>query len=516
MFELMNVTNKHPLMIKIEHDLRKVEFVISSIINKRNKEDIDPETQFVLLESYINYKGNDFKTELFKRYMIADTEITSSVMSQGLHPMPIKCIHDIIEMFDELDVYHYIKEVYKLQAPGILADVFDEQLELDGRVTRVQTYIKSDYYELATVSLILKSVIGPIGYFGYLKDSEINSKHKEYILFRLLNKHRLNSSAPVNKVKGLIIKLIEIAMRDEKIAATTVIEKGISLSQLPNYVTAATLLKKIAMADLINDNRNGGDKNIVTRMYNFIINELSTKDDAKNRIGDKIALTDSDSGDRESIAESYRIVTALTVGDKTELDWSCKYANRVIQAMPIELDTATFNDAKEFCKALLDSELPLVQLSVIGNIFKHYIDPRGLDYISSDSLLNLFAIGFAYLNKLGFTQLAIWLTSRSVPVDSSTLTISSTVNRNRISKELKDELNVYFPYNRVINSEKQVNIAEEWVNDATNDILARRWLTTAYPKYLESQTSTVFSIPQDIKILLAQYIVTNEKLHTKN
>jgi hypothetical protein len=62
-------------------------------------------------------------------------------------------------------------EIQKIAAAQGLRDT---QIEKDALGTRVQTYIQDDYYELASLSIAMKAIIGPIGQFAYVKQSEIN------------------------------------------------------------------------------------------------------------------------------------------------------------------------------------------------------------------------------------------------------------------------------------------------------------------------------------------------------
>lgn len=519
MFELLNTNVKAPLVVKVSYEGLHIEFTIGSIINKKQKDDINPNTQFKLLNAYVDYKGEDFKKKLFKAYQEAEKEIMNSIMTTTLEPLPYSSIHSIIDMFDATDIMLYLKTVYGLQAPAILNDVYDEQAEKDGRITRVQTYIKDDYYNLAVVSVILKSVLAPIAYFGFVKNSEINSLHKEYTLYELVRTHKVHELPGLEKARGLVGKLIEINTRDEAVAAITVIEKQISRSELPDHIYSKIALQKIAMGDLINDNRNGGNDNLVTKMYNHIINNLAVKGDSKNKISDKKPMLDKDSGDKESIVEAYRMTTELTRGTEEELDWSVSDPYVVCKQLSVEIDMEIVNKARMFTSTILDHDFIKEQENILACIFKNIIDPRGIPYLTETSMLNLITIGFAYLWQTGHKELALIVCSITVPNDSNLLYMGTSMNKNRIPPALKEELNVYFPYQRRINAEKTINSSEEWINNLANNLLDKRWSTLVTKEFTEQvfgKDGFEIILPSNIKILLAEFLIDNEKRINEN
>jgi len=501
MIQLMNLNNKNLLEYEISYKDKKVIFNIGKLVNKRDKTELDPKVQTKLINSYIEYKGEEFKSTLFEKYVKAERVIMESILYPGIYPLPSDVIVDIIDMFDLMDIFHYIKNVVKLQAPSNLKPEFDTAITDAGHGTRVQTYIIDDYFELAATSVALKAVLGPIGHFAFVKDTEINGIHKEDILYSMLDATRVADSSAMEKVKGLAEKIIDITMRDKSVSAVTVIDKQIPRAAFSKYIVSIIALQKIAVANIIMDNR---DENVITKMYNYIINKLRVKGSTSGKIYDKKPLRDESTQQDESIVEAYRVTSSLPLGFEVELDWAVSDINQLISSINVDLDPKNINIGVMAGMKVTESTITKEQMQLLGSIYKGVIDPRGLEYLSSSSLVNLLAVGYAYLVAIGFEDISTILTSVAIINTEDTISINSNVNKARISNELKEELNVIFPYRRVVNKLKSVNIAEETINELANALFTRKWVNT-----LDGNSGIIGS---DIKIRLTEFIIKNESV----
>ena len=516
-FTLLNLSSKFPLSVKITLEKQHIEFTLGSLINKRNKEELNAVKQYELLNAYVDYKGDKFKEDLFKLYGKAEEDIMNSIMVKNLYPLPRKMIHDILDMFDMKDVFNYVKNIYGIKPPTNLMETFDQRIEEDGLGTRIQTYDRNDYYELASLTLPIKAVLGPIAQYGFVKQSEILSIHKEHMLFNLIDKHPIVDYPSTVKLRGLAEKLIELNITAGDMSAISVIEKQISRDDMPAYILSIILLQKVAVADIVTDNMN---KNIITRMYNYVINKLKVKGDSSNRISEKKPSggQDGDNDSKESSVEIFRVLSTLTQGNVEELDWSVSDINRLVTDMKIPLNSKIIYDAAIFTKKLQDQSPQPEQLSLLGVIFKDIIHPKGIEYITMESIINLMTVAFAYLWEIHHRELAILLLSVTDDVISNdTMSINTTVNRNRIPKELKEELQVYFPYERVINATTTASIVEESINEASNQFYTKRWVTIVPDSYIDQVLTggKLDVLPSDLKVKLAEFYITHEQILSK-
>lgn len=513
---LLNVTSKtEGIKVLCEFRDESIEFDVNKITSKRNKEELSQEYQFTILNAYLDYKGDEFKQQLFNLYKQAVIDIELSSAQKDINPMPLGMVHSILDIFDIHDTYNYVKNIYGLKPPRNLKDVFDDLIEADARGSRVQTYLKEDYLELAAAILIIKAVMGPLGGYAYTKEKDIDSQRRDYFICRFITSHAIFNTLPMVKLFGLVTKLLETPSPDSAEAdRIRVIEKQIPSSQMPMYIFSIVLIQKITIATLISDN---DDKNIITRIYNYVNSRLRNNGGVEKTIRDKVSMGDDDTGEKESQLESYRITSSISTGQEVELVWACMDIKHVLKSLSprVHIDQNVLIDALVFCRKFNNGDIDLAHQNLLSYIFKDLIDPRGFDYLTAAAVVNLMAAGFTYLWGLGFKNLAIILTSYQERTDNLSMTINSSMNRSRLTPALKEELEFYFPYKRPINAETSVNLVEEDINNKANDIFSKKWIPVATEKYLmEALGSTAYSkiLPTDLKIQLASFYIANEKL----
>lgn len=520
MFKIENLSSKALLSVIVSHNNVELEFIIGSVISKRNKDELEGDVQFRLLNAYLDYKGPDFKDELMSKYIEADEIILKSLTNKYIHPLPYGIVHPILDMFDMLDVFNYIKNIYRIVPPSILSDSFDPIEEKDHRKTRVQTYIKDDYLELAAFAMIVKSGMITVCHFGHVKNNEINSNHMEYNLFHFFRAHRIFETAPMVKLLGLVDKVVNVPTNGADISSIRVLEKMVPKSEMPVYILAIVVLQRVSIATIVDD---VADKNLVLKIYNYINNKLKDTGEVSKSIRDKKPLMDGDgsgSGDKESIIESFRKLTNLTKGDEVEMDWVISSVEMILKQMPAVnkqyIDEIVLKDAIHFTKEFRNGNLTRAHIDIISIIFKNVIDPRCIDYVSLESIMNLIAIGFAYLWGLGFKQLALLLSAQPDNTERIRHTINSSVNRPKMTKEIKEALDFHFPYKRVINDTTSVNLVEEYVNELANEMFKIDWVSNAYTSYLVDVFGAENNqelLPADLKMQLAEFIIKNEELN---
>ena len=99
------------VIVNPENEQLKIEFSVSSIISRRNKEELAVEHQFSVLNSFLNYKGLEFKKELYRRYSEADESIIANIIRKDLTPLPFNIVHPILQMFSVEEMKDYLKNI---------------------------------------------------------------------------------------------------------------------------------------------------------------------------------------------------------------------------------------------------------------------------------------------------------------------------------------------------------------------------------------------------------------------
>jgi len=483
-------------------------------VNKRNKDELNEAKQFTLLEAFLDWKGDEFKKKLIIEYIKCFKVLGENEGRRYITPLPYDVTDGILGLFSVDEMFHFIKNIYGFKSLSNLKDEFDEKIIADGLGTKEQTYLKDEYLELLALSQILKTIIGPIGQFANDNIMELNVKNIHHSLSGFFLDHPISESRPFIKLQGLINKIMETLSRNKDESDIRTIENGIAKEDIPIAALATAIIQKVAMAVVIDDNES---KNIITRTYNFINNKLQNKGDTSTAIRAKVGSVDLDSGDNdaESKMEQFRIVSNLPNGSVVEMNWSTK---REIIAINKRYnfynkdDELMYKDALVFTDILRTSRLNNTQTILLGWIFKDIIDPRSIDYILIDGIVNLLATAFVYLWKNDFKDIALLLTSKSLS-NADSLEFNATTNIARIPKEIKLELDIQYPFKKVIISKtgnKEVNLTEESISLITEILFKYEWSYTAYSNYVlevNKNISDKVLVPSNIKIRLAELIL---------
>lgn len=522
MFSIINADTTSNTEVKVTYKEKSVTFNISAVITKRSSNKMTNQTQYVLLNGYLDYKGDEFKETLFNECLKAKDELNACLLVKGISPLPVEIISGILSVLDMEDIFYYLKNIYKLNPPSKLEDEFDPQIEIDGRGTRVQTYTKTDYLELASLAVMLKTILGPLCEFAYCKSTETNSLHKEYILFNFIKKTYLFKTAPMQKLLGLIEALIyntSLTLSDNNSDAIRVLEKNMHREEIPIAILGLVVIQKVSIAPIITDNN---DQHMINVIYNYVNNGLKSTSNVSNVIRQKDALLSMDDDQKESLLESYRNVYSLSSGDIEEFNWIVDTIDVVIDQLPDFIrDYVDIKICNNILSLLNSNTLDIHPntIKILSFIFKDIMYPKMIEYLRMDKLHILIAVGFSYLWNSGFRNLALLIISTPIVDSEQEITLGITINRSKLDKTQKDELDKLFPYRAVVNATTSVNVCEEDINNMTNEYYDRKWQPIPGCEYFTeySPTRDIYSLlPSDIRGQIANLIIMLENKRLPN
>ena len=516
MFRVTNLNNKSATTVEITYGDKVIVFTIGTLISKRNKDVLDNEIQFKFLNSYLDYKGDEYKKGLFDILLKAEEDIFNTITTHGIYPITYHIVEPILDYFDIKDIYDFTK-VYGIVPPPNLADEFDPLIEKDGRGTRIQTYIKTDYLELVALSTVIKATLGPVAHYSMVKNEDLGST-KEYMLFHMYRKHPIMNHPAMIKLYGLTDKLLNLPSNTDELEQIRILSRMLPKDEYIHYMVGLIILQKVAIAPIVTDDEN---KNIITSIYNYVNNKSKVSTNVNSSIRNKTALTDSESlsGEKESYVESYRTQVDITDGMKVEFNYLVETRERILKGMPEymrkHIDPVVLQDAAVFTMEFIKSPVERTHIKMLATIFKRSISPQSLDYITINGIINLLAVGFAYCWGIGAKHVALLLVSKAVNTEGEVMSYNSTVNRPRVSQEIKDELDILFPYRKYINETTSENEVENAINNMVSTISSNRWICTAFDKYLieefgDKSSSNILS--PDLKIKLTEFIIKNERI----
>ena len=281
--------------------------------------------------------------------------------------------------------------------------------------------------------------------------------------------------------------------------------KMIPTSDIPIWLFAVFFLKKMSVADVLKDDSN---TNIIKDAYNIANYQLKTKASVDKVIRDK--KPSSDGEETESLIESYRMSTDVSLGTIEEFNWVLDRPYDIINQLGLGEHSKVLTDALKFTNILRTSKINEGVIYITSWILNDVLDSRSLWYVDINRVVNAIAIAFTWAWATNNHRIALLLTIVSVEDDS--LMISQSVNRTRIPKDVG--FDKYYNLNRVIDG-KGGTVVKSPVEIAVNNVANlfykgnyRYCATKLYLKHLDKNVE----VPSDLKPLLSYLIMSmNEK-----
>jgi len=509
-FKLINEeTNPEVIYSNTKGDV--IDFSISEVINKKLREPIKSTEMFLILNNYIEFKGNEFRDKLYDILLESKNVIIMQATRQELDPMPFSIVHNILNMFDFNEVKEFVTTCKYVKVPTTIPEEFDNNILLDEKGSREQTYIIDEYIELITLITILKASVGVIGLYALYKIHILDKNvYKEYLLLNFYRTHKIFDIAPFKKIFDSVVKLVDRMVKDNEVTAIRIIEKTLTLDLMPTYVTGLVVIQKLLVNSEVYDN---DIRNTITKIYTFASDQLSLKDNNSKTKIKYYKSEDTDTGDGESSFESARSNSTINFGSIEEfkvttvdpyilakhvnLNLSNKEINDIISKFLIFRDNNTFTPIKE-------------SIIIASWIFKDVIDPRAFDYLEIEHISIYMAIAYKWLLVNEFNDLAFLLSCSILETNEFRVGISL---RNKLDITLREELYIVFPYMRksMVNGVvKDVNYTEESINIISKAISGYNLFSTLPVHVIKNDFNTdsiEYNMPSGIKNILANLIL---------
>lgn len=452
---MLSVTNVYSdTTVLATYNREVLDFTIESIINRRLRDEVSPEKMFTILNAFLEFKGEEFKSNYFNLLKIGKNVILLEATKRDVYPLPLKIVHDVLDMFDFEEVKTFLRNTDYIKIPSKLLDVYDDSIEIDERGSREQTYLKDEYVELIALITILKSTTGLIGEYAAIKDTVLSKNpYKEYMLLTFFTTHKIWTNPAFVKMVDSVKKLINRLFNDAENTAIRIIEKTISRDSLPLYITSLVVMQKLLVNNELDDN---DLKHTITKIYSFSTNNLKFKDSTSKYKIKHLSTADDGGAEQESAMESYRVGTKLTPGILEEYRNVFRDPYRVAKQIGVKTNRKTIETVVNNFKRIKDP-LPIEEAIYISSwLYKDITDPRSFDYLLIDELINALAVAYIYLNENGYGDIAAIISSFSN--EESTFKLNFSL-RNKLDVELRTGLIDIFRYERAIKSAGEVKVS---------------------------------------------------------
>ena len=139
------------------------------------------------------------------------------------------------------------------------------------------------------------------------------------------------------------------------------------------------------------------------------------------------------------------------------------------------------------------------------------INSNSLLQIRKEYILNLYIVAFVYLWNTGHKNIAGILMSVIDNTQSDNFIITSTTNRSRLTQELVEDIEKYYPLIRKISETNSYNIMVNRINDFATEMTTVQWVCLLPDQYKKDIMRDGSVISGDIKIQLAEFLIFMQK-----
>lgn len=501
MFKYLNIDNMNFLTLMVSNTAtnESLEIPVHIIASKRNKEELSDEKQFHLINSFLNYKGTEFKTKLFEVYKKNTEELTKLVMNASGDNFIEELFVEIFDMFDLDDILNYIRNVYMLPCPNTIHKEFTQ--EDSNKKTKEQTYIISEYEELVAFSTLMRLVLPLIGQFTLLKQNDKDLLAINTVMIFASTKQF--ESPAVIRLKEYIEFTLN-SMSSTRSEAELVISKNIPMSVLKSWVFSHIIIKVLPFGSFVKDD---SKKNIVTKMYKIIGDLIKPSPNVATAVRDKNIATGAGSGNeesKESALEQIRKSTSHVTALPQDLEYFLSDMDTSIAIMKRKHNVVLDKDLiMNIYKQIKNRKIADIQVSLLGNVVYSLIHPFGLRLLENkDTIYRLLAIGFVYLWTIDNKYLAYLLVAE---IEKNAI-MANGVKKGRLT--LKEEL--YKAYGEC--DENYTPVVDN-ITYMTDKFFDNVWVTTLDESFLShiEHNNRYIILQTDTKNILANYYITHIK-----
>lgn len=529
--------------VTVRHPDNKTEFVVSLAGTvKKPADHTSLLDQFTVVNNYLNYKGYQYKLDLYIALLTATQQAEYIMSNTEPHAVAEIIIKPLLELIDINDIYDWLVNVYKLKAPDMLSVSFDKTTETDDRSWEAQTYLVEDYFQLSAFTVVIKLVLLPL--FTVVNILSLTEQvPREYVILYILMYTELGDTPAMTKLKGFVENIIKLT--STPVTQGKMVSMLISSDELPNSILGLAIVHKLFFSTIIP--LRAGDKTIVASLYWFINSKINTAGAdgmVRSKEGDSASGGYNVGGSaetQESMIEASRIVGELSpggieeihmaLGDVPESYWSAGKIDFIMAMCGFTIDETMVKPGVTLLDAKLLSEgLALAkriennphsglkqQIPILATIFKRHIPAPALDVAMLSHITRLIAIGFAYLWAIDCKLLALFITSVNSVTDEEEISYSQNTNRKNIPVADRKRLSELYCSEKLTNMasalDSKTSIVEGWINKYATTISMNAWIPLANKKWVEEAgvELTKHLDTSNIRLELAKFLIISEE-----
>lgn len=450
------------------------------------------------------------KLPSYKQQVIFDiyTQIKDVIVSVYDTTQLITTLAPLIgKLYEEHDLEEMSRWVSFHSDIVLPSDMAESYISSDDDVrTREKTYTRGDYKGLILLSLALRPMIPIWGEFIYVTRNDTGTGFKEFYAVKLLNKTQLIESEPMVKLRTYVSHNIKA---DKPMFSN--ILNGVGSENFPMWLLSHVLVRKLCISDLSCINN---EATLISSIFNFISQKITGN--PPSTLADMVNSKDFTRGNvsddnNNSRLEGYKIKQVLSPGDIEIIEYVLSDPYRLARQADPNIDILRVKQFVDASRALDHHEISVCQVVLAQYVLKNVVPSRGLMHVSKVKVINAIAVSQALIWDK-YKPLAAMMSA--IVTSDIELQTNGLESKVRIPPDIMKELERVFPYTKVSISKKKGKVENSVlraIDELSSTLSARDWTITLPDEMAEQVTGQSnmrrYSCPQDIKVLLAQFIL---------
>lgn len=450
-------------------------------------------------------QSNIFSVLAKIRNMIAEIPSVENLIME-LTP----AVAELMDLHDYEDIRRQVAYDPTVIVPDKCIVDYDPSDEKPG--SRDQTYLRSDYLDLAALSVLLKPLIPIWTEFTHYTKNDTGKIYREYYAYMLLKDSYVPELPPIKK----LIKYIACFLKKHE-SSLNVIVTGVGSEDYPQMLLSTVVVDKVSMVDI---RKHDHGSNVITWIYYYV--RQNAEGSNPNKFSNAVKAKNPEGGEADenklSRLEGYKIKQPVSIGDISMLRTYMSDPYRIALKAKPDINLDLLNEFVGQSKSMRDSRIMPAQVALAQYCLKRVISPRGVNHLLKVQVINAIAVTQTILWEWGYHYLS-GLAGATPIIEGDISFVGGSSSRARIPPELIEKIDLLYPIAKIDNTvmkSRQVNPVLKAIEQLNDGFSANDWelnLVGNKIKMLRGHEQiTRISCPHEIKIMLARLIVDIAKI----
>jgi hypothetical protein len=497
--------------IRVEHDGQKMVIPAGSY---NSAAIIDRDKMFDEVNLFISTLSKDEQDRFWDIYCTILDLIGSDGFQSGLliRGRLQKLVNEVYSIVTYPRLREFITRA-KLKIPGNVSEVFEEFNER-GRNYRIRTYILSDYLDMVAMALGLRFMIPIWGTYTQSLSEYSGNAYKESEAVKLIEVAGVDEWPPYKRMLDFIEASIE------KDANTAAVVAGLSSEEIPRFLMAMALVRKISVGPL---STSSDDDSMARILFNYVTGTHRRMEGRFQSVtgvlqAKRKRITDNSDEDNSSVWDNYNQSTEITESDRQLIESYAAQYGLTVQVMAPDLKISRVEQCIALCSRDETRRIEPFQKALMFWVCRT-ISPEARDLIQKMVLLKMMGTTQAILDHWGYHELALMVSVEEYIEEGDEIIIPNET-RNKITKQQLDILNADYPYYRQgtkrNDPSKRNNVAVAAIDQVVEQMSGRVWKAHAPRDIIDKNPMHrqlgYMCVSGDIKRQLADMIIHVNKV----